>query len=320
MTSPNRSPPSSGSTPFIPRSDFLIVTRAGTKSLHEQWIGTAGEDMNFDILVVAYEDNVPIVKHNKVFQILGFGPKVEGYGNLLRDHGDFIRKYRAVAFFDDDIVADAATLSRCFEIGEELGLQIWQPSLSHISHFTYAGMLQNPRYAWRYVNFIEMMCPFFSREKLAQIGFLYDRGYESGIDLIWCNMGRRNPRSFAILDCCSVTHVRPVGVEKEKNGFSDARRYEDDIDQILEEFDLPWLSCVPYACVTRDGKVVTSRWKMFFQAIPLLASVVMASGSIGRVRAVLVHWKHLLTRPARNYQIEPNVMRRSCAGALRLPT
>jgi hypothetical protein len=287
------------------RSDYLVVTRAGKRSVHPQWVGRTGEPMNFDILVAAYEEGVPAVRHEKVFHLHVPGKKVEGYARLLRDHGGFVGSYRSVAFIDDDIATDAATLSCCFAIGSELGLEIWQPALTPDSHFTYAGLLQNPQFAWRYVNFIEMMCPFFSREKLKEVAFLYEQGYESGIDLIWCNLGRRGPRSFAVLDCCPVRHTRPVGGEKEKNGFAGARRYEDDIERILAAFGLPWLSCVPYACVRKSGTIVSSRVGMLVSALPLLADVACCSCTKERVRAVLVHWKHLLTRPARNLEINP---------------
>ncbi len=260
--------------------------------------------MNFDVLVSSYEDDIPIVAHEKVFQIPGNRrTKVEGFSRLLRDYGDFIAAYRLVAFIDDDVAADAETLSQCFELGDELGLQIWQPALSHDSYFTYAALLRNPAYAWRYVNFIEMMCPFFSREKLAQVAFLYDQGYESGIDLIWCNVGRSGSRSFAVLDCCCVKHTRPVGGEMAKNGFVSGRSYETDIEKILGDYNAPWLSCIPYACVGRDGRIISSRLGMFLRSIPLLASVLKASFSTARMRAVVVYWKHLLTRRAENCQI-----------------
>lgn len=291
---------------LVPRSDYLIIVRAGKRSLHPQWVGAAGERMNFDILVAAFEDGVPAVRHEQVFQVPGVGAtKVEGLGRVLQDYSEFVRSYRAVAMIDDDVAANAPTLSRCFETGDELNLQIWQPALTHNSYFTYAAFLQNPAFSWRYVNFIEMMCPFFSRKKLAEVAFLFHQGYESGIDLVWCNLGYRDWRSFAVLDCCCVHHTLPVGALKERNGFIGGRRYEDDIERILIEYDVPWLSCVPYACVGKDGTIVSSRLGMFARSVLPLLSALRASSSAGRLRAVLVHWKHLLTRPARNCELAP---------------
>jgi len=261
--------------------------------------------MNFDLLVGAYEESAPRVDHPQVFHAFVPGRKVEGIGRILLDYGDFVMRYDRVAFIDDDISADAATLSECFRIGHELGLKIWQPALTADSHYTYAALVQNTRYKLRYVNFIEMMCPFFAREKLREIAFLYRSGYESGIDLVWCNIGAENKReSFAVLDCCPVRHTRPVGAAKEKNGFVGGRVYESDIQRILGEFRIPWLSCLPYAGVGRDGALVTSRTAMFVRAVPLLASVTRNTDWRMRLRAVLVHWSHLLRGKARNYALD----------------
>lgn len=292
---------------FIRKSDYLVVTRAGRNSLHREWISPLKEEMNFDILVAAYEPQTPDIEHENVFNKFVPGRKVEGYSRILRELGEFIFQYRAIAFIDDDISSNAANISKCFEIGNQLGLAIWQPALSLKSHFTYAGLLANSGCNWRHVNFIEMMCPFFSLQKLREIEFLFHLGYESGIDLVWCNVGHPGPKDFAVLDCCPVTHTKPVGLEKERNGFSGTRRYEDDIEQVLRKFEISWLSCVPYSCVKRDGTSIVSRMRMLLLALRLLVVVPQNSHMRLRGRAVLVHWKHLLTRPARNYRLSHTV-------------
>src|SRR5262249_27105017 len=39
-------------------------------------------------------------------------------------------EYEAVAFLDDDLSFDTATLNRCFHTGVQFGLDIWQPALT----------------------------------------------------------------------------------------------------------------------------------------------------------------------------------------------
>jgi len=39
----------------------------------------------------------------------------------------------------------------------------------------------------RHMTFIEMMAPVFRRDVLQQVRPLFELGFESGIDLIWCN-------------------------------------------------------------------------------------------------------------------------------------
>lgn len=293
------------SVSMVPRASYLIVTRAGKNSLHTRWMEPTGVRMDYDILVGVYEEDAPRANHEQVFYAAVPGRKVDGIGRMLRDYDDLIGRYDCVAFLDDDISADPETLSRCFRIGSGLGLKIWQPALTPDSHYTYAGLVENRRYKLRYVNFIEMMCPFFAGEKLREIAFLYRSGYESGIDLVWCNVGAEDKKSsFAVLDCCPVRHTRPVGQAKEKNGFTGGRRYESDIDRALDEFGIPWLGCVPYAGLTSKGALITSRAAMFVDSVPLLASVPKNAGRRLRLRAVLVHWKHLLTGTAGNYVID----------------
>lgn len=296
----------------LPRSEHLIVTRAGGQSLHPQWIAADGVSMDYDILVAAYEDAAPQVAHEQVLNLFVAGTKVAGLAHVLDVHRDLLDRYRSIAFIDDDISADPHVLAQCFAVGDALDLKIWQPSLTPDSHFSYAGFVCNPHYKWRFVNFVEMMCPFFSCAKLREVEFLLKSGYESGIDLVWCNVGDVKPGDFAVLDCCPVRHTRPVGRDKEKNGYVGVRCYEDDINEILDRFAIPWPSFVPYACVGRDGRTVSSRLAMLAGAMSLLRSIPKNSHMLTRARSVLVHWKHLLTRRPRNYRITPGATA-SCA-------
>ena len=87
------------------------------------------------------------------------------------------------------------------------------------------------------------------------------------------------------------------------NGFVGGRRYEDDIHAVLGKFDLPWLSCVPYAGVRRDGTVTRRRSAFFWSSLSLIFAVGKRAGLKMRFRSVAVYWKHLLSRSARNIPV-----------------
>jgi len=282
---------------------FLVISRIGAQSLHDVWLGHA-EDRGYDVLLSAYEASISESADDGVFFEFRPGTKVAGYGEVFRAHADMIACYDYVALLDDDLTLSPADLRKLFEICALHDFKIAQPSLTHDSHFTFAALLHDPNWRLRYVNYIEMMCPVFRRDVLQEIAPLYELGYESGIDLIWCNAVSTSLQDFAVIDDVQVRHTRPVGSLKSANGFVGARRYEDDIHALLARFGLPWLSCLPYAGVRRGGIVVRRRAPFLWSAIPLLFAIGRQRGWRQRARSVAVYWKHLLTRRALNLPLK----------------
>lgn len=231
------------------------------------------------------------------------GTKVAGYRDFIDEHADLIAEYDFVALFDDDIEADAAAIARLFAVAAERGLKIAQPALSLDSYFTYACLLVHKGFQLRYLNFIEMMCPVFRSDILARLRPLLSMGYESGIDLVWCNVVGETTDDFAVVDEVVVRHGRPVGTRKSENGYAEDRTYEDDIRAVLRDFDLPWLACVPYSGIRVDGRRVTHRAGFLPAALQLMDASRRRPGFRQRVRSLAVYWAHLLRRPARNIRV-----------------
>jgi hypothetical protein len=194
----------SGSRPSEAVHDFLVVTRAGRASLHEEWLRSP-ERRGFDLFVSAYDPSVRPPKGPGLSGEYRPGSKIAGYGALLHEREALLRRYAYVMLVDDDIEADAETLTQAFRIAAAHRLKICQPSLTHDSHFTYAGLLQNRAFALRYVNFVEMMCPIFRIDVLLRARALFRLGYESGIDLIWCNLDDPAPRDYAVIDAVAMS-------------------------------------------------------------------------------------------------------------------
>ena len=278
---------------------YLLVARIGPKSLHAQWLAT-GADRNYDVFLSSYDASSPAIRGDGIYFEYRSGSKVAGYDGFLRDHVNFLRRYKYICFLDDDIEASPSSLNGIFSRCDQHNLKIAQPALTWDSHFTYACLLRQKRYALRYLNFVEMMCPVFRHDVLAQIAPLFALGYESGIDLVWCNLVAEGPRDFAVIDEFPVRHTEPVGGNKVANGFVDGRRYEDDIHAVLALFNLPWLRATPFSAICLSGRETNSRTSLLLWSLVLLAAAPLRGPTAGRLRAILVHWRHLWLGAAGN--------------------
>lgn len=289
--------------PWTPLSPYLVVVRAGSRSLHTRWLRPP-EERGFDVLISTFADETEAPHQPGVFFERRHGTKVAAYSALLEEHIEFLGKYRFIAMLDDDLETNALDLTRCFAIADEYGLKISQPALSHQSHFTFAALLQNTSFKLRFVTYIEMMCPIFRIDVLQDIRPLYSLGFESGIDLIWCNLGNPMPTDFAVIDAVAVTHTRPVGLQKSMNGFNDGKQYEDHIYSVLGRFSLPWISCVPYSAIALSGRPVTGRARLLFSALKLAGAIFRQPPARERARSVLVHWKHIAFQRPKNIAVD----------------
>lgn len=291
----------------MPQNRFLIVTRVGPKSLHGVWIKEAAA-AGIDVVLSQYSDSpsgdIPVNFSPGVTTELRPGRKVAGYAEFLSQRQDLWQSYDYICLLDEDIATDAATLARAFELCVRNDLLLAQPALTHDSHFTYAACLAQPAFALRYVNFVEMMCPIFRKDALAQVLPLFEQGLESGIDLIWCNLLSQGPQSFAILDDTPVRHTEPVGGNKAANGFEGARSYETDISQALTRYQLPWLSAVPFAAQRRSGRILRGQFWLLGSALMLMGAVPKQPDWRRRLKFVLIHLRHILIHKPRNLPVQ----------------
>lgn len=252
-------------------NDALVITRAGARSLHPGWV--EGGERCFDLLVSAYAADTPRIEGPGIITAPIPGSKVAGYAATFRAFADLIARYRYVALLDDDLETDAASLSRCFALGRDHGLRLWQPSLTWDSYFTYAALLRQPQFRLRYVNFIEMMCPFFEASHLAAITPLFAMGYETGIDRVWHRSAEPAWHKLAVIDAVAVRHTRPVGRDKTMNGFGAEEQYDDKVAEVAARFDEHYRGVIAYAGLTAGGHRVDGRLRMALSAARLMAHI-----------------------------------------------
>ena len=192
---------------------FLIVVRAGDASLHPTWLEGCAE-RNWDLLVHSYGSNCSWSDQPglEVIRAVGSdiqGPKMRAIHSLYTQKRDFFLSYDYICFADDDLAASLETINCMFLLCEHYGLELAQPALTHDSHMGNWGItMENTSFLLRYTNFVEVMCPVFSRAFLDLCAPTFNENLSGyGLDLLWSSWVS-SPWKIAILDACPVRHTR----------------------------------------------------------------------------------------------------------------
>ncbi len=154
-----------------PKSKYLVFTSAGDNSSLNCWL--AG-NRNFDLWVSYYGEEEDRYKDISDYYITKKGGKFPGIHYIYQHWKEILDHYSAILVTDDDIIISGADISRLFKIQKKYNLWLLQPSFDpqgKVSHFI---TRQNPDTYMRYVNFIEMTCPLFRKDKLDEFMKVYD--------------------------------------------------------------------------------------------------------------------------------------------------
>jgi hypothetical protein len=282
--------------PRAPSSRNLVVVRAGRQSLHPRWTRGDG-NADFDLFVVPYEQGTPD-DCGATERYYFAGRKFEGYNALFSCRQDLLDTYEYIAFFDDDLDMAKADINSLFAVGRRYRLDLFQPSLSWDSHFSYAATLTSATYKLRYTNMVEMMCPVFRTSYLKQVLPLFGLGYELGIDLIWSRISDDPWFRIAIVDEVVVRHTRPVGTSQIQHTFGPEGQYDDQIAVVLGRFATTFRGTVAYSAINRKGKAVLSRYRIACASLWLWWAWRRSPMHFSDfARFVTDYTRHCLTRP-----------------------
>jgi len=144
-------------------------------------------------------------------------------------------KYSAVAVLDDDLEISGESLNRAFELFQEHGLWLAQPSLQLGSFFSWSFTLQRPYLSLRFSGFVENNATMLRTQDLPGLLALFSEtlsGY--GLDWILPQILQAPPRTVAVIDEISVFHParRPAldqlwsRAEQRRQGLDLCRRYQ----------------------------------------------------------------------------------------------
>jgi hypothetical protein len=144
-------------------------------------------ERSYDILAVQYGDYEP--------EIDTYDYKVKISGNkwkiLKTIHNEKLvdfSQWNQIALFDDDVVLPCDALDAAFNFAEINGITAYQISVTPESESSYPILKNNPEWLWAETNFMEIMCPFFSKENLFKVIELinqYDANHGWGLDYIF---------------------------------------------------------------------------------------------------------------------------------------
>jgi predicted O-methyltransferase YrrM len=183
----------------------LIVLRCGRGSLHENWISDGPR--NWDLVLCPYE---PIDAHGLDSNEIP-GLKWDGLQKFFCKWQGW-RDYDYICLPDDDLTTDMLTWNEFFSACARSGAELAQPALIAGSHFSHFITLQNRLFQSRWVNFVEIMVPCFSREFFAEVlrtlPFSHS-GTGFGLDFLWPAM--LDGQKILISDATPIMHTRPVG-------------------------------------------------------------------------------------------------------------
>ena len=161
---------------------------------------------DFDFMLVNYS-GLPRERFSwcdYYYEVKGF--KYEIIKKAVEANIDLIKKYDFIWCPDGDLDISTKEINTLFRICREHKLNLAQPSVSNslVMHFI---VRRRPYCILRYVNFVELMCPVFSRETLFKVLDTFNLNRSGhGIDWLWAK--RIGSKRMAIIDAVSVYHTR----------------------------------------------------------------------------------------------------------------
>ncbi len=186
---------------------WLVVVRAGDRSLHETWL----KPEKYDVIVAYYGDDKNKWQRDEITRLEVKGGKWDGLYRVISAHPELLDKYRAIWLPDDDIEATPEAVEKMFSLHERYDLKLSQPTLTPDSYFSHFCLLHNPSFRLRYSNFIEIMMPCMSSDLLRR-ALPYFENNKTGnmLDKVWHRLTAHPAYASAILDEAQMRHTQPV--------------------------------------------------------------------------------------------------------------
>lgn len=200
-----------------PRRPYLVVVRAGERSLHTRWLrNIAPEDRNWDLCVSWYGAEAAFPPDDG-FEHHVFQPVVRKFPALyaLLHENSPLWAYDYIALPDDDLMLTWRDWNQMFAVCRAYGLDLAQPALSPEGHVTHDITARDRRHTLRFTSFVEVMTPVFSRAALRLCAPTFKNAVAGfGLDNVWPKLlGGSGARDrIAIIDSINAVHTRPVGV------------------------------------------------------------------------------------------------------------
>jgi Protein of unknown function (DUF707) len=192
------------------RNRFLVIVRAGDRSLHPAWTDSLAT-RDWDLAVSYFGGDPDRYRDAGAQRFDDPGQKWHGLHALLTRE-NFWRDYDYICLPDDDLATDQAAISTLFSLTASYDLTLTQPALSWQSYFSHPVTLLHPSFKLRRTGFVEIMAPCFRRSALEACLATFLETYSGwGLNWVWPGLLPDNITNIAVIDDAVITHTRPIG-------------------------------------------------------------------------------------------------------------
>jgi hypothetical protein len=197
---------------------YLVFTSAGDRTNLRMWLA---EDRRFDLWITYYGDDPNTLEGYGDYWVCRKGSKFQNLRAAYQRWPDKFVRYEAVLVLDDDVLIRASDIDRLFAIRAAHDLWLLQPAFDPRGKISWEITKVNPHCRLRYTNFVEMTCPLFRQDKLADFMVVYDPELVGfGVDWWFLHVLGTDIRGrVAVIDeiVCLNPHDRTKGRVREIN-------------------------------------------------------------------------------------------------------
>lgn len=281
---------------------FLVLARAGGKSLHREWLGDGTTARTWDLQLNAYGDQANEVTGGDLPTVVDQGTKWDSLARHFRAHPELLDRYDYVMLPDDDLRMAPGDINRLFELATQQDLVVSQLAMSRDSWVTYPALMTCPGYQLRYTNHIDSMAPCIRSSYLKTLLPLIERHISGwGADHVWALLMEEPAYRCAVIDEVTMVHTRPLGSGTIHGAF--ARQGVDPVQEVRTVtgmFDNFPGSHINYAGRLLDGRRVGSLHVMLHNGFWLVIAAPFTKTpykifrkGIGMLLQTLTHAGHL---------------------------
>ena len=243
----------------------LVFTSAGDNTqFYNHWLG---EHRNYDVWCVYYgknDENYNMYEGlvDKIWKRKG--SKFQNFHYIYTNYRELLDKYDRFFIVDDDIVINTNDINNLFNISIKYDLWVCQPSFTEDSKISqpYLNKVILGNYL-RYVNFIEVGVPVFSKEALYKFMEYYDPiliGW--GIDLLYMwVLGLEKENKYAIIDIISCFNPHDEHKNNKNREHTNIENHNNEVDywlQIKNKYNIPeWKGNQTFSTIleSQDNKI-----------------------------------------------------------------
>jgi hypothetical protein len=190
----------------------LLITTIGEYNHLSAW---TNDKRNYDIALLNYDYSFTIQDSLDV-DCIWFDSyptfKFPGIAEMFQDEPRLLR-YNYFWMPDEDILLPTKDINTLFDKMRTLNLSLAQPSIekSDTSFPSWEIFTHKPDLDIIHTNFVEVMCPLFSRDALGKCLETFPKSKSGwGLDLVWPKLIGDNGSNIAILNSVVAKHTRPI--------------------------------------------------------------------------------------------------------------